>query len=116
MDILFGLALSYHVNFEGTYNSIHPQIRLEHDHFISGLYYNSEDNISAYAGFEYDWNKFYVEGGAVTGYSQSDIVPFARLGYKLGDVSIFVAPGIETRRGVSEIHPIVGIEILKKAF
>ena len=116
MDILFGLALSYHVNFEGTYNSVHPQIRLQQDHFISGFYYNSEDNISAYAGFEYNLNAFYVEGGAVTGYSQSDIVPFARLGYKLGDVSLFVAPGVETRNGVSQIHPVIGVEFLKKTF
>ena len=116
MDILFGLALSYHVNFEGTYNNIHPHIRLRQEHFIAGVYYNSESNASAYAGIQYDWNNFFVEGGAVTGYIEADVIPFARAGYKLGNISVFVAPGIETLNGTSQVRPVVGIEIMKKVF
>ena len=116
MDILFGLALSYHVEFEGTYNTVHPHVRLQQEHFITGVYYNSESNVSTYAGIQYDWNNLFVEGGAVTGYSEADVIPFARAGYKLGDISMFVAPGIETIDGTTKILPVIGIEILKKIF
>ena len=116
MDILLGLALSYHVGFEAVYNSVHPHVRLQHDQFITGLYYNSENNMSAYAGINLDWNNIFVEGGAVTGYSEGTVIPFARLGYKLGDMFFFVAPGIETHQGSSQIRPVVGLEILSKTF
>ena len=57
------LALSMHVGLEGNYNSIHPHARCQKDTVISGIYYNSEDNISAYVGLEH--NGF--ELGLVTG-------------------------------------------------
>jgi hypothetical protein len=116
VDILLGLALSYHVGFEAVYNSVHPHVRLQHDHFITGLYYNSENSMSAYAGINLDLDNFFVEGGAVTGYSEGNVIPFARLGYKLGDMSFFVAPGIETYQGSSQIRPVIGLEILSKTF
>ena len=39
------LALSMHVGLEGNYNSIHPHARCQKDALISGVYYNSEDNV-----------------------------------------------------------------------
>ena len=65
------LALSMHVGLEGNYNSIHPHARCQQDALISGVYYNSEDNISAYVGLEH--NGF--ELGLVTGYTYADVVP-----------------------------------------
>jgi hypothetical protein len=116
MDILFGLALSYHVEFEGTYNNVHPHIRLQQEHFIAGMYYNSESNVSTYTGLKYNLNDFFIEGGAVTGYSEGDVIPFARAGYELGDFSLFVAPAIETIDGVSQVKAVIGFEIMKKVF
>ena len=44
------LAISMHLGLEGDYNSIHPHARCQQDALISGLYYNSEEKISAYVG------------------------------------------------------------------
>ncbi len=81
------LALSMHVGLEGNYNSINPHTRCQKDAVISGVYYNSEDNICFYTGLEH--NGF--ELGLVTGYSYNKIVPMIR--YKKNN--IFVSPAIE---------------------
>ena len=93
------LALSMHVGLEGNYNSIHPHARCQKDALISGVYYNSEDNISAYVGLER--NGF--ELGLVTGYTYADVVPMLR--YKKD--KLFIAPAIEKggRKGL-----VIGIE------
>ena len=81
------LAISMHIGLEGDYNAIHPHARCQKDALISGVYYNSEDNISFYTGLEH--NGF--ELGLVTGYSHNEIVPMIR--YKKNN--IFVSPAIE---------------------
>ena len=84
------LALSMHVGLEGNYNSIHPHARCQKDALISGIYYNSEDNISVYVGVTHNgW-----EIGLVTGYTYSDVVPMIR--YKKD--KWFIAPAIEKSR------------------
>ena len=81
------LALSIHVGLEGNYTSIHPHARCQKDALISGIYYNSEDNISVYVGVTHNgW-----EIGLVTGYTYSDVVPMIR--YKKD--KWFIAPAIE---------------------
>ena len=93
------LALSMHVGLEGNYNSIHPHARCQKDALISGVYYNSEDNISAYVGLKR--NGF--ELGLVTGYTYADVVPMLR--YKKD--KLFIAPAIEKggKKGL-----VIGIE------
>ena len=93
------LALSMHVGLEGNYNSIHPHARCQKDAVISGIYYNSEDNISAYVGMTH--NGF--ELGLVTGYGYADVVPMLR--YKKD--KLFIAPAIEKggKKGL-----VIGIE------
>ena len=93
MDITLLIATSLHIgSFEGEYNSIHPHIRLQDDSYISGAYYNSESAISLYAGFEYEIKEdLNVEYGIVSGYSDTDIMPFVRVKYK----NIYLAPGVE---------------------
>ena len=86
LSLLF--AASLHLGLEGNYNSYHPHIKCQKDTLISGIYYNSEDKISSYIGFEY--NGF--ELGLVTGYSHSDIVPMLRYKHK----NWFIAPALET--------------------
>jgi hypothetical protein len=82
------LAVSLHLGLENDYNNIHPHARCTVDNHISGIYYNSENNISLYTGFEY--NGF--ELGLVTGYSSNDILPMIR--YKKNNW--FISPAYET--------------------
>jgi len=85
LSLLF--AMSLHVGLEGDYNSYHPHARCEKNNLISGVYYNSEERVSAYVGLEHEG----FELGFVTGYTYSDIVPMIR--YKKN--SWFIAPAIE---------------------
>ena len=82
------LAISMHIGLEGDYNNIHPHARCQQDALISGVYYNSEENISAYVGLEHNgW-----EVGLVTGYTYSDVVPMIR--YKKDNW--FITPAVES--------------------
>ena len=68
------LAISMHVGLTGDYNNIHPHARCQQDSLISGVYYNSEENVSAYVGMTHNgW-----ELGLVTGYTYSDVVSMIR--------------------------------------
>ena len=76
-----------HLGLENKYNNLHPHTRCQVDSVISGIYYNSEDNISSYIGLEPDgW-----ELGLVTGYESQDVLPMIR--YKKNNW--FIAPGYE---------------------
>jgi len=104
MDLVtFSLALSLHVGFEGDYNSFHPHVRYNNNNYIAGLYYNSESNISPYAGYRLEHNDFGLEFGAVGNYSDADVAPYIRGTYK----NFFVAPGIEDDR----VGIVFGIDI-----
>ena len=50
------IALSLHVGLKEDYNEVHPHIRYTHDDIITGVYYNSEKEISAYVGHR--WEKY----------------------------------------------------------
>ena len=43
-----------HLGLQGDYNEYHPHARCQVDNLISGVYYNSEDNISFYTGIEHN--------------------------------------------------------------
>ena len=93
------LAISMHVGLEGDYNNIHPHARCQQDALISGLYYNSEEKVSAYVGMTHnEW-----ELGLVTGYTYSDVVPMIR--YKKNNW--FITPAVESggNRGI-----VIGLE------
>ena len=82
------LAVSMHIGLEGDYNAIHPHARCQKDALISGVYYNSEEKVSAYIGLEHEgW-----EVGLVTGYTYADVVPMIR--YKKNNW--FITPAIES--------------------
>lgn len=110
MDIFLGLALSMHLGFEQEYNSVHPQVRLQHDNFVAGAYYNSEKTLSAYSGIELSKGKWNQEFGLVTGYSNADLLPYLRTTYEFSDNSkIFIAPAFEDNKtGI-----VLGIEFIK---
>ena len=80
-------AVSMHMGLEGNYNYLHPHARCQVDSLISGVYYNSEDNISFYSGLEHNG----LEIGLVTGYTNSKIIPMIR--YKKNN--LFISPALE---------------------
>ena len=80
--ISFLVALSLHIGLENNYNSIHPQTNN-----IYGVYYNSEYDLSLFAGKKYK----NIEYGLVTGYSGGKILPMIR--YKKDN--FFIAPAYE---------------------
>ena len=114
MDILLGLALSQHLNFQNDYNSIHPHIRLEHGGYIAGLYYNSTREISPYAGYRFEHNGLGLELGAVGGYEQlGSTIPYVRFTYDINDnVVLFTAPAGERVDGEINYGVVAGVELL----
>lgn len=112
MNIVLTLAFSHHIGLVGEYNEIHPSVRYTHDHFIAGAYLNSEDNVSPYAGLRFEHSGFYIEGGAVWGYSYADVVPYVRVGYEFTDtISVFVAPAYEMPETLGAV---IGVEFTFK--
>ena len=114
MDILLGLALSKHINFQNDYNEIHPHIRFQENFFIGGAYYNSVENISPYAGFRFEHNGLGLELGVAGGYPAFGIaVPYARGTYDLNDnIILFVAPSGEVDGNTTNIGIVAGVELL----
>jgi len=104
------LALSMHVGLEGDYNSVHPHARCTVDNNITGLYYNSEDRISAYVGKEFQLTENgKLELGLVTGYKSEDVLPMVR--YKVG--TWFISPAYETHNGRENYGVVLGWEMGK---
>ena len=97
--IEFALALSLHIGLEGDYNEIHPHIRYNNENYIAGVYYNSESNISTYAGKRWEYNDFGVELGAVTGYINQPLLPYARVTYN----NFFIAPAHEVGKNTGTV-------------
>lgn len=111
MDILIGLALSAHLGFSQDFNSIHPHVRLQQNNFIAGAFYNSEKAMSAYAGIELSKGRWNYEIGAVTGYSDAEVLPYLRTTYELSKHSyVFAAPAISG----SNTGIVLGVELLVK--
>lgn len=101
--IELALAFSLHLGLEGDYNEIHPHIRYNEQNYIAGVYYNSESNISTYAGKRWEYNNFGLEAGAVTGYSGGNILPYGRATYK----NFYVTPALE---GDNTVGAVIGYE------
>lgn len=112
MDLLWAIALSSHLGLEGDYNSIHPHVRLFEDGYIAGAYYNSEERVSAYAGYRLEpVDQAGIEIGLVTGYPAfGTVAPYARGTYDVGNTRFFVAPVFETRNNKTNIGVVLGIE------
>ena len=93
------LALSIHVGLDNQYNSIHPHARCTVNSTISGVYYNSESNISAYIGKKHS----IFEYGVVTGYSGISLAPMIRIKKD----NWFIAPAYEVEGNVGWV---IGLE------
>ena len=111
MNFLYGFAISLHMGLDGSYNEFHPHIRLHQSHFIAGLYYNSENNISPYIGSRWSSDLGYFEYGMVGGYLEP--LPFARLGLNIDNSrSLFLAPALEKIGGSTKVGATLGFEIM----
>ena len=89
--IELALVISLHLGLDNDYNEIHPHIRYTENGYIAGAYYNSVDKVSTYAGYRWEWDLIGLEAGAVTGYPQADVMPYARATYD----NFFITPAIE---------------------
>jgi hypothetical protein len=104
------LSLTTHLNVEGDYNNIHPQIECEHTitNTIAGTYYNSENKISLYAGrrieLRKEWN---IDLVVVTGYQIRDIQPMIR--FKKNN--IYMAPMYEKHNNDTNYGIVIGYEM-----
>jgi hypothetical protein len=95
MDLILGIVTSLHLGLDGDYNSIHPHIGLEYNNILSGAYYNSERNVSAYLGYEFEFEYLNIEGGVVTGYVD-DLTLYLRATRDLSNSKkVFIAPAID---------------------
>lgn len=113
MDLILALALTTHVNLNQDFNEIHPHIRLQHNSFIVGSFFNSLEETSVYVGLTSDITKrLSVEYGATTGYNDiKEIVPFGRLVYQTTDhTRVFFAPAVENNRQINH-GMIFGVEL-----
>lgn len=109
-NYLVGIAVSAHLGVSEDLNEFHPQVKMECGSYISGVYVNSYEKPSIYAGFETQILKdkdFSIEYGIVDGYSMDydkDIIPFVRLKYKY----FFVTPLFKDNGAVIGIEYFIG--------
>ena len=109
MDLTFAIALTTHLGLAGDYNEIHPHVRLSYGNVVTGVYLNSEERVSLYAGLRLEHDRWFIEGGAVTGYLSRDVLPYARAGYDFEHVTVFVAPAYEMYP-TERLGAVVGLE------
>lgn len=101
--LAIGLALSMHVGLVNDYNQVHPYAICETDKTITGIYYNSLDNVSLFGAIKYKLtDELLLDVGIVTGYVY-DVVPMARLRYK----NIFIMPALEDE---DQVGIVVGLD------
>lgn len=112
MDLLLSLAFSTHLGLTGDYNEIHPHLRYEDHKYIAGVYYNSEQNISFYAGKMYELGELDIEIGLVTGYSAiGEIAPMLRFTYDVTDEhKLYAAPVKENINNNTTVGLVFGYE------
>ena len=109
-NLVYGIALSIHLGLAGNYNEVHPYARYTLDNnIIAGAYYNSEEKISAYIGYEIELSeRISVDFGVVSGYSSANILPMSRVTI---DDTFFIAPTIEyDNKEVDKFGVVIGIQ------
>lgn len=101
-------AISMHFAIGDGWNDKHPCARYVADDFTVGAYLNSEDTLSAYISHTFEYDQWFAEVGAVTGYSGADVLPMVRIGYEINDnISLFASPAYADGR----IGVVVGIDL-----
>ncbi len=72
------LTLTVHVGMTGEFNGINPHVRCDIDNYSTGMYYNSEKNISFYVSRNLRLPESEIEIGLVTGYKDAKALPLIR--------------------------------------
>lgn len=116
MDFIFSLALSTHLGLQNSYNEVHPHVRFIEDGAIAGVYYNSVEHISWYAGYRIEHEKFGTELAIVTGYEDfGAIAPYLRTTYDLNNnTRLFASPTLEYKNNDKNVGIVLGIELQLK--
>ena len=100
-------AVSMHLGLGDGWNERHPCARYVADDFTIGAYLNSEDAMSIYISRTFEYNQWFAEVGAVTGYSGGDVIPMLRAGYEINNnVLVFLSPAY----GNEKIGVVLGVE------
>ena len=111
--VAYSIVFTMHLGFYNSYNEVHPHVRVQKNQVVAGAFLNSESNISPYLGLRYDTNKIFIEGGIVHGYSYKKTLPYARLGYKLGDnMNLILTPSLKKNNGSTNKGAIIRLELL----
>ena len=72
------LTLSLHLGMQAGFNEINPHIRCEVENYSTGMYYNSEKNISFYMSRDFSIRESEIEIGLATGYRDNSVIPIVR--------------------------------------
>jgi len=115
--MILALGLSMHTGLANDYNEFHPHIRFIEDGVISGVYHNSIDRTSFYAGYRMEMGDAGIEFAGVTGYPAfGDVAPFIRATYDLGDsIRMFATPAVENYSDYdARIGVVLGFEFMIK--
>lgn len=100
-------AISMHLGIGDGWNERHPCARYVADDFTIGAYYNSEFATSVYVSHTFEYDQWFAEVGAVTGYSSAPVIPMLRVGYKVNDnVMVFISPAY----GNDQFGAVIGLE------
>ena len=76
--ISFLLTLSLHLGMQAGFNEINPHLRCDINNYSTGIYYNSEKNVSFYVSRDFSIRESEIEIGLVTGYRDANIIPLVR--------------------------------------
>ena len=102
-------AATMHLGIGDGWNGSHPCARYVADDFTIGAYLNSENSVSAYVSHTFEYDKWFAEVGAVTGYSSAPVIPMLRVGYEISEnVNLFASPAYAIDRGLGVA---VGMEL-----
>lgn len=115
-QFVWAIALSTHVGLEGDYNSFHPHVRFLEDGAIAGVYYNSMERLSAYAGYRLESGSAGLEVALATGYTEfGPVAPYIRGTYDITDnFRAFASTGFEETGNSLNTGAVVGVELLFK--
>ena len=93
--LALSLAVTMHLGLAGDYTSLHPHARCDVNNTIAGIYYNSEENISGYVGYQFQMPyDIELELGWVTGYNtEKEVAPM----FRITKDNWFITPAYETK-------------------
>lgn len=113
MEILIAIALSSHIGFEHEYNFVHPHLRVQYENIISGIYLNSEEDVSVYGGIRSEFGNFGLEYGVVGGYDSFETVsPMLRGTYNFNEnFLVYAAPSREVVGRETNYGVVLGMEL-----